>query len=377
MRVAFYAPLKAPDHPVPSGDRRVARLLLKAIRQAGHDAVIASRMRAFEGIGDSRRQENIRRRGQSLARRFIRRHHDNPPDLWFTYHLYHKAPDWIGPVVADAFSIPYVIAEASVAPKQVSGRWATGHEAVCDAVRKAAHILTLNPDDAECLEPLLYQSGSLSALPPFIDTKPQRRAAAAREKHRADMAISLGISPSKTWVAVAAMMRAGDKLSSYRTLGLTMAQLRDLSLVWLVAGDGPEREAVVAALDSPDVIFLGGLENTGIDKLHAAADLAVWPAIREAFGMAMLEAQATGLPVVAGRSPGVAQIVEDGETGLLTPSGDDTMLALAVRRLVEAPDLRIEMGSAAMSKARQKHDIATATQHIDRIFRDAVKAAGA
>jgi glycosyltransferase involved in cell wall biosynthesis len=105
--------------------------------------------------------------------------------------------------------------------------------------------------------------------------------------------------------------------------------------------------------------------------LHAAADIAVWPAIREAFGMALLEAQAAGLPIVAGASPGVAQIVENEITGLLTPSSDDTMLAEAVRRLIQAPELRREMSARAMQKAEQVHDLVAATQHIDRLLRTA------
>ena len=56
--------------------------------------------------------------GNRLAQRFIHRCTQEPvrrPDLWFTYHLYYKAPDWLGPRVAEALSIPYVVAEASVA----------------------------------------------------------------------------------------------------------------------------------------------------------------------------------------------------------------------------------------------------------------------
>ena len=47
MRIAFYAPLKPPDHPVPSGDRRIARLLLEALRRAGHEVALASRLRSY------------------------------------------------------------------------------------------------------------------------------------------------------------------------------------------------------------------------------------------------------------------------------------------------------------------------------------------
>ncbi len=378
MRVAFYAPLKAPDHPVPSGDRRVARLILKAIKKAGHDVFIASRMRAFDSRGDTRHQNQIERRGRALAERFVKRHRDNPPDLWFTYHLYHKAPDWIGPAVAKTFSIPYVLAEASIAPKQAGGPWASGHEAVRAAIRYAAHICVMNPEDRECLAKELDKKVHLSALPPFIDTDPPRAATEAkRDLNRSVLQERFGIPPSNILIAVTAMMRSGDKLESYRTLGRTMAHLRDLSLTWLVAGDGPGRDDVVAAMGKSNVIYFGALDRAGIDNMHAAADLAVWPAYREAIGMALLEAQASGLPVVAGRTPGVAQIVEEGITGLLTTSGDDTMLALAIRRLVDEPALRLQMRSAAMNKARREHDIASATRYLDRVLEDAIRRAAA
>ena len=69
MRVAFYAPLKPPSHPVASGDRRVARLLLAAIRRSGSKVFTASKLRAFDAAGDQRRQRLIRSRGEAIARR--------------------------------------------------------------------------------------------------------------------------------------------------------------------------------------------------------------------------------------------------------------------------------------------------------------------
>ena len=56
MRIAFYAPLKAPDHPTASGDRLIAGLLVRALARAGHEVVIVSRLRTFDGAGDRRRQ---------------------------------------------------------------------------------------------------------------------------------------------------------------------------------------------------------------------------------------------------------------------------------------------------------------------------------
>ena len=371
MRVAFYAPLKPPKHPVPSGDRRMARLLLAAIRRSGNEAFVASTLRAFDGTGDADRQYRIRRRGEALARRFIERHKENPPDIWFTYHLYHKAPDWMGPLVCDAFAIPYILAEASIAPKQTGGPWDAGLEAVTAAVRRASHIIVLNPDDRECIEPVMAPGSRIVALPPFIDTRTPRLAAADRPGHRAALSSRYGISPSELWIAVSAMMRFGDKLESYRVLGRPMERLRDLPLHWFVAGDGPARADVEALLGAANVTYLGAQDPRGMDRLHAAVDFAVWPAIREAFGMAMLEAQAAGAPVIAGRSPGVAQIIADGETGLLTPPGDDMTMAAAIRALAKDPERQRRMGKAAMVKAEQEHDIAAAAAGIGRLLREA------
>ncbi|MEX2618440.1 MAG: glycosyltransferase family 4 protein [Alphaproteobacteria bacterium] len=349
----------------------MARLLLEAIRRSGNDVSVASTLRAYDGAGDTDRQNRIRRRGEALARQFIERNRENPPDIWFTYHLYHKAPDWIGPLVCDAFAIPYIIAEASIAPKQAGGPWTDGLAAVTAAVRGASRVIVLNPVDRECIEPFTGPGSRIVALPPFIDTGPPRRAAADRQRHRTTLAARHGVAPTYVWIAVSAMMRFGDKLESYRVLGRVMQGLRDLPLRWLVAGDGPAR-ADVEALLGADVTYLGALGPHDMDMLHAAADFAVWPAMREAFGMAMLEAQAAGAPVIAGRSPGVAQIIADGETGILTPPGDDMTMAAAIRALAKDPERQRSMGRAAMFKAEREHDIAAAAIGIGRLLREAV-----
>jgi glycosyltransferase involved in cell wall biosynthesis len=81
--------------------------------------------------------------------------------------------------------------------------------------------------------------------------------------------------------------------------------------------------------------------------------------------MALLEAQAAGLPVVAGRSGGVSSIVAHGEAGLLTTEGDAAAFADAVRLLLTHPQRRSEMSEAAMRKAARKHDIAIASALLD------------
>src|SRR5689334_23157095 len=188
MRIAFYAPLKPPNHPVPSGDRRMARLLIAALQAAGHDVEIASVLRSRDGAGSPVRQRRIAALGSRLAARYVRqvRAGRRPrPDLWFTYHLYHKAPDWIGPDVAEALSIPYVAAEASIAPKRAGGPWDLGHRQAVRALGRADVVIGLNSADRACVLPFLADPGRWAGLPPFIDAAPFAAArAAGRAAHR-------------------------------------------------------------------------------------------------------------------------------------------------------------------------------------------------
>ena len=153
MRIAFYAPLKSPDHPVPSGDRQIARALLRALDDAHHDTLIASRLRSFDKHGDAHRQARLQRIGARMAARIVRRWRTTtpPPEVWLTYHVYHKAPDLIGPVVSRELGIPYVAVEASVTPRQREGPWARGHALAIDAIRRADTIICINPRDVNAL----------------------------------------------------------------------------------------------------------------------------------------------------------------------------------------------------------------------------------
>ncbi len=354
MRIAFYAPLKPPDHEVPSGDRRIAQLLFDALRLAGHDPFIASRLRSFDPVGRAFRQKKLAAHGRQAAARLIARWRARPdtaPKLWFTYHLYYKAPDWLGPAVAQALGIPYVVAEASVAMKRADGPWAAGHRAVVETLGQASLVVGLNPTDREGVAPFVAP-GAWAELPPFLDASLYRAAAHAS-----------GAAPRLVTVA---MMRPGDKLASYRLLGAALTRLLDLDWALEVIGDGPARAEVEAALAplGSRVSFVGEAVEAEVAARLAAADLFVWPAINEAFGMALLEAQASGLAVVAGNSGGVSAVVTDGETGLLVPPGDVGAFAAAVRRLIEDPARRAAFGEAARYKAMREHDLASAAARL-------------
>ena len=381
MRIAFYAPMKPPGGARPSGDRNMARLLIRALAEAGHEVALASRFRSRDGAGDAANQAAIERRGRAAARRLIARYRAAAPaarpEAWFTYHLYHKAPDWLGPAVADALAIPYIVAEASFAPKQKAGRWAHGHAAAERQIRRADAVIGLNSNDAAQVRPLLRPGVALTALRPFLDARPFAAASDRRAAHRARLAKVFNLEPGLPLLLAVGMMRPGDKLASYRVLADALATLRDLDWQLLIVGDGPARAEVEAAFAAfgGRVRFAGRMAAARLPAIYAAADTYVWPAVREAYGMAILEAQAAGLACVAGRVGGVGDIVREGETGLLSPEGDADSFARDLRALLADPARRAAMGEAGRATVARDHTVAVAAAALDTAIARAVRIA--
>jgi glycosyltransferase involved in cell wall biosynthesis len=379
MRIAFYAPLKPPDHPVPSGDRRMAQLLGAALTHAGHEVELAARLRSYEGSGEIERQRRIAEVGGRLASHLVAHYRTRPrearPRAWLTYHLYYKAPDWIGPRVASYLGIPYLVAEASVAMKRAGGPWSLGHEAVLAALKRADAVISLNPADDAGIAPHLGGPDRIRHLKPFLEAAPFAQAAGARAAHRDDVACTFGLDRAIPWLVAVAMMRPGDKLASYRILGeaLHAVQARPWNL--LVVGDGPARADVEAALApvGDRVHWAGALPPERLPAILAACDLFTWPAVNEAWGMAILEAQAANLPVVAGRFGGVPVLVADGETGLLTLPGDAPDFARALAVVLNDAAMRARFAVAARAKAAAMHDIGAAAATLGAILAETVQ----
>jgi glycosyltransferase involved in cell wall biosynthesis len=112
-----------------------------------------------------------------------------------------------------------------------------------------------------------------------------------------------------------------------------------------VVGHGPYSKALAAAL--PEAIFLGYLTGEPLAKAYASADVFVFPSTTDTFGNVVIEAQASGLPVIVSDVGGPKELVEDGVSGIVTKAHDAEDFARAINRLAGDAKLRAQMGDKA------------------------------
>ncbi len=360
MRIAFYAPLKAPDHPVPSGDRQMARLLLRALHLAGFEAEVVSTLRAFTPDPEPLAFAPVRQAADAERTRLKALWREGEkPALWFTYHPYYKAPDLLGPDLARHLAIPYVTAEASYAPKRDRQGWAERQALIRDAVGLARLNLCFTERDRAGLEKAV-PGAHLAALPPFIDTQ--------------GFADGFAKAPPARLMTVA-MMRKGDKFASFTMLARALARLLDLPWRLTVIGDGPlraETAALFAGIPSERLDWRGELAPEQVPAALAEGGIYVWPGSGEAYGIAYLEAQAAGLPVVAQETAGVPAVVRHGETGILTPEGDVDAYAAAIRVLLTDDARREAYATAARAFVLEERSLTHAARRLATLLNEAL-----
>lgn len=141
---------------------------------------------------------------------------------------------------------------------------------------------------------------------------------------------------------------------------------------YIICGDGESRaalqaQAVALGLEQ-DVQFAGF--RADITPYLAAADLFVHVPLWEGLGVAVIEALAAGLPVVASRVGGIPELIKDQETGLLVPPQDSLALAAALCRLIDDPLKARALGQAGQSLVRARFDMTVMAQANETLYYD-------
>jgi glycosyltransferase involved in cell wall biosynthesis len=147
---------------------------------------------------------------------------------------------------------------------------------------------------------------------------------------------------------------------------------RDGASVLLVVGEGPERSTLERWARShslANVRFLG--QRNDVRDLLWAADLAVMPSRHEAMPMAALEALACGVPLVGSRVGGIAEIIREGENGLLVPVGDVRSLAHAIEAVLSDESRRHSLSTGA-SRLIEPYGLVRFAASLERTYRDVI-----
>jgi glycosyltransferase involved in cell wall biosynthesis len=365
--MAFYAPLKSPLHPTPSGDRKIAQLFSKALSDAGFGVILASQLRSFDKSGDPIRQRRLISLAKREAARILRRwaQSNTKPIAWFSYHLYYKAPDLIGPIICQQLNIPYIVSEASWANKRANGPWASYNRQLDKALQIASKVICINPIDRVALDSY-YQNREHSpivSINAFIDKNLIKS-----HKSRADIAKLYQFKNQLPWIVCIAMMREGDKHRSFEQLSEVIHKTES-SHQLLIIGDGVMREQVSALFsEHKHVSFAGALKILDIAALLPQFEILIWPAVNEALGMVFLEAQQAGLAIISADHGGVSSIVAHQKSGFVCPVNDTQVMADKLELLLQDRSFLKQMQKSAKKNIIENHSLANTSLQLEKII---------
>jgi glycosyltransferase involved in cell wall biosynthesis len=125
------------------------------------------------------------------------------------------------------------------------------------------------------------------------------------------------------------------------------------------------------------ILFVGHVEHHLLLERYTQYDALLFTSRwAEPFSRVVIEAMARGLPVIATPCGGTAEVISDGENGLLVPPDEPMMLAEAIKRLIENPDLTQRLRCAALKTLREHHDQDRLIGRVERHLQAAISEAG-
>lgn len=327
--------------------------LLRGLRAAGVDSVLACPPgSAIAGAAAPHARVHELPMGGDLdlglvgrLRRLIRAER---PDL---VHLHsRRGSDVLGALAARLEGVPVVLSRRVDNPE--SRAW------VALKYRLHDRIVTISEGIRTVLRAEGVPEAKLVCVPSAVDTTAYAPIA-ADHPDRAAVRAELGLAPDTLLLVMAAQFIARK---GHRTLlaALPGVLARHPRARVLLLGRGPLHEALVAearaaglhgALPDGGPVHFPGFRDD-LPRLLPACDLMVHPAEMEGLGVALLQAAACGLPIVAGRAGGIPEIVVPGETGALIKPGDAATLAVHLDRLLGDPAERSRLGTAARARVQ-------------------------
>lgn len=370
------------------GAQEVVRSLLPALARAGASVVVATlrdgplrapleeagipvtviQGRSRSLAGDPRALAELRRLYRDLARVID----DHRSEVVQTHLM--RSLDFLALALRRRPSRPSVIwtfhnARLDLRADQLPGRrWLlrpkrAGYRGLYRRASRAAGALVAVSDDvARTIDAELRPAaGRLVTIPNGVDV--ERYATEADRSVRAEIGVP---EAAPMLICVAKMLE--QKGHRYLVEALAAASGDHEPMHVALLGDGPLRDEIASrarAAGVADRLHLLGTRSD-VPRLLRAADVFVLPSLWEGLPMALLEAMAAGLPVIATSVSGTRQVVEDGRTGMLVAPGDSAELARAMSRLAGDATLRARLGAAGRDHVRAEFSVdRQAQRHLD------------
>ncbi len=236
----------------------------------------------------------------------------------------------------------------------VSSRTVLGRLKLSLLARLKPRFLAVVPDLADEAREHLGEA-PIEVLPNGVDTERFRPVSAAEKK-----ALRAGLGWTGTVFLYTGRLSWEKRLPWFAELWEKAVGDGDASLV--LVGEGPER-----VRESLHVRVLDSVEDAA--HLYAAADAFVLPSVSEGLSNSLLEAMASGLPVIASAVGGTAQTVVDGETGLLFGKDDEAGAAKQIKRILNGNELRVQLGRGARLEVERRYSIAHVVERLLELYR--------
>jgi len=264
------------------------------------------------------------------------------PAVISTYH-------GVGDYMVDAYLSARIVRSVS----RLTDRCVTCHIGVSESMRQAAiRYLGIVPD-------------KIVAIPNGVDLALYDYDHAARTAVRQE----LGLDPEALVVGSVGVF---NRTKNFQLLVRVARSVVDhqSGVQFVIVGDGDQRhelEAMVAELGLRRSVILPGF-RADIPRVLMALDIFVLTSRSEGFGLAVVEAMASGLPCVAFDVGALGELVADGQTGLLVKAGDAEAFGVALSRLIAEPELRSGMGQAARARTQALFSIELMVRRYNELY---------
>jgi len=270
--------------------------------------------------------------------------HIHPVELWPVAQALHQA---LGiPIVYTVHSLNLAEYEVGKEPPEILNLWRLQQALIAGATR----VIVLTQDEKELLLAACPAVGDRVRIVGngIEDHEGARRAAQRAKVGRAPLVLYAGRFVDRKGIhellaAIPGVLRAAPETRFVLAGGYGCGA--DIERAWLPPALAPYRD---------QIHFTGWLKPAQVAEWYAQADILVAPSWYEPFGMVILEGMLYGLPIVATNVGGPAEILRDGQTGLLVPAKDSVALADALQRLVTNAPLRCQLGATAATEVRNK-----------------------